>query len=628
MNSFELQWLAPVPDNFKAELRELREAPEWLAERVLRLANSRLNLTQLLSLAKLVDGSSRRSIRPRCKVAILSNASTDLLLPAVSATGLRHDLLLDVQTAPFGMFTQEALDPQSATNQRHNDFVLLALDHRAFGLRALPCDAAAATQAVDAALQSLTSLVSALRAAHRGVTVVLQTLAPPTELLFGSLDTQLPGTLRWQLERINHALRAERRPGTLMLDAAALAGSVGLERWHDATQWAVGKFPFAHAIVPLYAEHLCRLLMAAQGKAKKCLVLDLDNTLWGGVIGDDGLAGIVLGQGNPAGEAFLSVQATALALRERGVLLAVSSKNDEAVARQVFREHPDMLLREEHIAVFQANWKDKATNLKAIAETLNIGIEALVFLDDNPAERQQVRLALPQVGVPELPEAPELFAATLLAGGYFESVHFTDDDRLRAGQYQANAARAAVLGATTDLAAYLESLDMRAEFSPFDALGRARITQLINKTNQFNLTTRRYNEAAVERFESDPSVFTLQIRLRDRFGDNGMVSVLICQADAVQRWVIDTWLMSCRVLNRGLEQQVLNKLVACAAERGITQLVGRFRPTEKNGMVKDHFQRLGFSGPVELDGELEWRLDVSGFLPTATAIEVFTASSL
>jgi FkbH-like protein len=349
--------------------------------------------------------------------------------------------------------------------------------------------------------------------------------------------------------------------------------------------------------------------------------------LWGGVIGDDGMTGIVLAQGDPVGEAFLSIQRTALALRERGVVLAVSSKNDEAVARQVFREHPDMLLREEHIAVFQANWKDKASNLRAIAATLNIDVSALVFLDDNPAERQQIRLELPEVGVPELPASPEYYPAMLLAAGYFEAVQFTIEDRMRAAQYQDNAARSAALGAASDMGAYLASLDMVAHVARFDEAGRARIAQLVNKTNQFNLTTRRYSESEVAAFESDPDAFGLQVRLQDRFGDNGMISVLLCRRDGA-RWLIDTWLMSCRVLNRRLEEQLLNVLVASARAHGVDRLVGVYRPSAKNGMVKDHYRKLGFTlSSQSEDGDL-WTLEVGDHVARALPIALRPGAGL
>jgi len=428
--------------------------------------------------------------------------------------------------------------------------------------------------------------------------------------------------MSWLIDRYNDELRVSiENSADLLLDTAALAETVGLSNWHDPAQWILGKFPFAHAIVPIYADWVGRLLAAARGKARKCLVLDLDNTLWGGVIGDDGLAGIALGNGSVIGEAYLNIQRNVIALHDRGIILAVSSKNDDHVARSVFRSHPEMLLREEHIAAFQANWLDKASNLRAIAETLSIGTDSLVLLDDNPAERAQVREALPEVAVPELPRDPALYADTLLAAGYFEAVRFTADDRNRAAQYQNNAARSRLLVASTDLDSYLQSLEMRALCRRFDSVNRARITQLINKTNQFNLTTHRYTESEVEAFETSAEGLTVQVRLVDRFGDNGMIAVVIC-VEEPPNWVIDTWLMSCRVLNRKVECATLNYIVACARAANIRSLIGSYRVTERNGMVKDHYAKLGFELLETDDSKSRWALDIAKYEPIAVPIEI------
>jgi FkbH-like protein len=373
--------------------------------------------------------------------------------------------------------------------------------------------------------------------------------------------------------------------------------------------------PFSGAFLPLYADHVVRLVAALRGKSRRCLVLDLDNTLWGGVVGDDGLEGIKLAQGDPTGEAHLALQRFALSLRDRGIVLAVSTKNDDDVARRVFREHPEMMIREDHIAVFQANWDDKATNLKAIADELALGLESLVFLDDNPAERALIRQMLPEIAVPELPDDPTLYAPTLAAAGYFESIAYSDEDRKRADFYQTNARRASLQKQVGDLNAYLMSLDMEITFAPFDAVGRARISQLINKSNQFNLTTCRYTEAEVAGLESDPRCFTLQVRLADAFGDNGMISVVICRHEGtdawLRAWTIDTWLMSCRVLGRGVERMVLRELLQHAKQRGIDRLIGIYRPTERNAMVRDHYQGLGFRRISEAPNkETVWELGI------------------
>jgi FkbH-like protein len=340
-------------------------------------------------------------------------------------------------------------------------------------------------------------------------------------------------------------------------------------------------------------------------------VLDLDNTVWGGVVGDDGLEGILIGQGDATGEAHLEVQRVALALRDRGIVLAVSSKNNDDVARKPFKEHREMLLKEDHLAVFQANWSDKASNITAIAEELALGLESLVFLDDNPAERNIVRRTLPQVAVPELPADPAYFARVLLASGYFEAVALSDVDRKRAAFYQDNARRVALQKNVADIHAYLISLEMVMTVQPFDELGRARIAQLIGKSNQFNLTTRRYTEIEVAEAETDPDCMTLQIRLADTFGDNGMICVIICRRRG-RDWHIDTWLMSCRVLGRRVEEATLQEILFQARRAGIESLIGTYRPTERNSLVEKHYEKLGFALlEKKEDGTTLWRLDVA-----------------
>jgi FkbH-like protein len=393
---------------------------------------------------------------------------------------------------------------------------------------------------------------------------------------------------------------------------------VGLERWFNPLQWNAYKLPFDAVFGPLYADCLARLIGALRGKSRKCLVLDLDNTLWGGAIGDEGLDGIVLGEGSALGEAFLSVQRYALSLRQRGIILAVSSKNDDANARMPFQSHPDMLLKENHIAVFQANWIDKASNLEAVAKTLNIGVDALVLLDDNPAERAAVRAALPMVAVPELPSDPARYVEILDAAGYFEAVELSGDDLLRADAIQSNALRADVMQRAQSIEDYLGALEMKLSLSAFRPEERQRITQLANKTNQFNLTTRRYAESEIAALEANTNAFTLQARLRDRFGDMGLISLLIAKPDPGDEtaWDVETWLMSCRVLGREVERGVLEALVQAARKKGVRKLRGTYIPTPKNGMVAEHYRKLGFAqNGSEPDGRSSWELDVTSHEP-------------
>jgi FkbH-like protein len=333
-------------------------------------------------------------------------------------------------------------------------------------------------------------------------------------------------------------------------------------------------------------------------------VLDLDNTLWGGVIGDDGLSGIVLGQGSGVGEAHLGLQAYAKRLRERGVILAVCSKNDPEIAEAAFRDHPEMLLKRADFAAFAANWDDKAANLRAIAQALNIGLDTLVFVDDNPAERARVRAALPEVAVPELPADPAHYVRTIAEAGYFEAVSFTADDRARAGQYAANLERESLAAGAGGIDEFLGALAMTVEFGPVNALNLARVTQLINKTNQFNTTTIRRTEAEVAALAADPRGLALQFRLLDRFGDNGIVSVMLLEpaGDALE---LVNWVMSCRVFGRQLEDEALNILADLARDRGVAAIRARLVPTPKNGVS---CSRGSASGPTARGaGRSRWR---------------------
>jgi len=530
-----LTWLPAAPGDFSDQCRRLAEPSADLGKRLQRLANFRLDENQLNRLAKATlrlkaAGHSLAPLTP-FRLGILSNATSHFIVPALVATALRHGIDLECVEADYDQVMQTALSPDSAINRAHCDAVLIAVDHRGLPLVPTPGDGASAEASVAAALGHLQAVREGLHR-HGQAVCLLQTLPRPVESWFGSFDRALAGTPRALVDDVNRGI-AQSVAGTtdLLFDVAHLAETVGLADWHDATLWNMGKLPFASVFLPLYAEHACRLVAALRGKSRKCLILDLDNTVWGGVIGDDGLNGIVIGQGDATGEAHLEVQRTALALRARGIVLAVSSKNTDAIARAPFREHPEMLLREAHIAVFQANWNDKATNIKAIASELSLGLDAMVFLDDNPVERGLVRRILPEVAVPELPENAALYARTLLAAGYFESLAFSTEDRARADFYQDNARRVALQQQAGNVDAYLESLDMQMALRPFDDASRSRIAQLINKSNQFNLTTRRYTEPEVAALQHDPNAFTLQIRLADTFGDNGIISVLVCRPE-------------------------------------------------------------------------------------------------
>jgi FkbH-like protein len=607
----DLTWLPAAPADFRRRCRDLAQSPDPSGNAVAHLASFALNETQLRKLSEAMAelrarGVSLEPLEP-FKLGIVGNATLEPLLPALVGSAARHGIALECVQAHFGQTLSEALAPDSIVNRARPQAVLLALDHRA-----LPWSS------TNEPLAFVRALRDGFRT-HGGALSIVPTIPPPPETSFGSFERFVPQTMRAATAAFNAALIDDLRDTPdVLLDVAALAETVGLAQWHSPTQWNVAKLAFDQRLIPLYAEHVCRVIAALRGKSRKCLVLDLDNTLWGGTIGDDGIEGITLGQGDATGEAFLEVQRTALALRDRGIVLAVSSKNDDAVARTAFAAHPDMLLRADHIAVFQANWNDKATNIAAIARELSLGIDALVFLDDNPVERNFVREALPQVAVPELPHDPALYSRTLAAAGYFETVAFSAEDRKRAEYYQDNARRVALQSNVGDLDAYLASLEMRISFRPFDEEGRARIAQLINKSNQFNLTTRRYSEAEVAGIEADPEVLSLQVRLVDRFGDNGMIGVVVARPRDAETLEIDTWLMSCRVLGRRVEHAVLREIVLQARARGVSKLIGVYLPTAKNAMVAEHYAKLGFALVARAEsGASTWELHTAVELEAA-----------
>ncbi len=627
----DLPWLLPAPDDFRDQCAELKSATDLsatdLSAAVQALALRKLTLNQATRLAGVLDDLPDWQARLQSagmahyRLGIASNCTFDLIVPAIVAAGLRHGVVIDCVISDFDQAVQQSLDPDSLLNQSQLDAILIALDYRAFDF---------GTGAVMHANSDTTGATGFAQleqirggfAQHSSTPCIVQTLAAPPGWLLGHIDGQLSGSLRSEIADFNRQLHTSVAESTdTLLDIAALVESVGSDRWFDDRGWYSAKFPLADRLVPLYADHVARQIAAQRGKSGKCLVLDLDNTLWAGVIGDDGLDGIVIGQGTALGEAHLAVQRYADELRRNGVVLAVCSKNDEPNAKLPFQEHPDMLLKLDDIAVFVANWSDKASNLRAIASTLNIGLDALVFLDDNPAERDLVRTFAPQVRVPELPADATGYTRTLAAAGYFEQTSFTAEDAQRSSQYAANASREKALESAVNIEEYLEALAMTITFAPFDSVGRKRITQLINKTNQFNLTTQRYSEAQVAEFEQSDDWFTLQVRLVDKFGDNGMICVVLCRIDGTV-WDIDTWLMSCRVIKRQVEQAVCDELVRAARKHGATEIRGNFQSTAKNSMVENLFPDLGFAEIPAERFEKSWSLRVAEYAEFAPPMEI------
>ena len=409
--------------------------------------------------------------------------------------------MVDVHTGAYGQYRQDLLDPNSSLHQFAPQLVLFSVTARdtIAGMQ-LTATTAEVDEAITRSVDELRLLWRKARECFNA-TIIQQTFLDISEPVFGSYDRLVPGAPARMISQLNDQLsKAATLDSVLLLDVARASERDGIDAWFDTGSWLQGKLEIAPEAATLYGEMVARVVAAQRGLSKKCLVFDLDNTLWGGVIGDNELEGIVLGEGSAAGEAHLALQRYAKQLKERGVILAVCSKNDPAIAEAAFRDHPEMLLRRPEISAFVANWDDKAENLKAIAARLNIGLDSLVFVDDNPVERARIRQSLPMVTVPELPKDIAHYVRCLADAGYFEAVAFTSEDRQRTEQYAANAERDALFELSGNLDDFLRGLQMSVVFGPFAAPDLTRVTQLFNKTNQFNTTTRRYSSEELDSF--------------------------------------------------------------------------------------------------------------------------------
>jgi FkbH-like protein len=622
----ELHWL-PRQANWSQVLASVRSGPgTWPA--LCALARARVDALETRTLDRkrrnLIPEPPPDLASPPIRLAVLASSTVDHLLAGIRVGGMRRGLWIEMHTPDYGQYAQALMDQGSSLHAFQPNAVLFALDahHLLSGVEP-GGDPADVEHRLTRIAEDLAAKWASARRAFQ-CQVIQQTLPPVFEPLFGSNEHRLPGSPYWAVQQLNAILR--KLADAEGVDLLALDSRVavdGLAAWYDPALWHRAKQEAHPSVSPVYGDLVARLLAAARGRSAKALVLDLDNTLWGGVIGDDGLEGITLGQGSALGEAFVAFQRYARDLSRRGIILAVCSKNDEANAIEPFERHPEMVLKRSDIACFVANWTDKAANIREIAAMLNIGLDSLVFADDNPAERAMVRRELSMVEVPELPEDPTLWPATLAAAGYFESLRLTQEDLERSGQYQANLRRSGMMASATDMEGYLRGLEMRAIWSRFDRIGQARTVQLINKTNQFNLTTRRVTDEEVSALIENDRALTLQIRLIDTFGDNGIIAIVIGLFEPGTRDIrIDTWLMSCRVLGRRMEEETLNLVVEQARALGATRLVGVYRPTAKNGMVRDHYQKLGFSpaaGPEDSD-TTTWVLTLGDWTKRPTTI--------
>ncbi len=568
---------------------------------------------KLMALGRAEPAPADRATR----VALLGFCTTSYYAKVLRGIGKAAGLPITTFESEYNTVEQTLLDERSKLYEFKPQAIIFVTAVQALRDRLLAVDVTQRSKAAEVEAETLASQIK--RAARLpGVTVIVHELVIPYERTWGNLSSRIEGSLGNVVARINDRLRATARelPNVFTLNCDHIASWLGKKLWFDERLWFYSK-SFCHPeALPQVAGQALDIIRAAQGKVLKCVALDLDNTLWGGVIGDDGLQGIRLGELGD-GEAYVRFQRWLKELAARGILLAVCSKNDEARARAPFQNHADMILREADLACFIANWDNKADNLRLLAKRLNIGLDAVVFLDDAPFERNLVRQLVPEVCVPEMPDDPAEFVPYLEALNLFEATQVSAEDSQRTEFYKANALRDEEQTKFADINDYLVSLKMTGAFERFDDDHLPRISQLVERTNQFNLTTIRHSAAELKAFADNLDYLPFYVTLEDRFGDNGLISVVIGKRVG-QKLEIVTWLMSCRVISRRLEEFVLVRLVEVAQNADLHALVGKYQPTPKNEIVADHYERLGFK-PTGTPGF--WELPLTAYVPTDIPIQ-------
>ncbi|MCC6239319.1 MAG: HAD family hydrolase [Phycisphaerales bacterium] len=561
-------------------------------------------------LVKKYFAGSWSGFQRQARVAILGSYTTVQFKQMLAVAAIKYGIQLELYESDFGQYQQDIVDPDSRLYRFDPQFVILATHAGEVHLPDFTDDPTAALERETARWVGLWQ-----RLRQRSKAKIIQhNFALEEAVAMGHLATRLAGSRYNMMQQLNHRLAMAAGNDVAMVDCQRLSSLIGQWRWFDPKYWNLSKQAVSLQALPLLARHTAAVLASELGLSRKCLVLDLDNTLWGGVIGEDGMGGIKLGQGSPVGEAYIAFQEYLLQLKNKGVILTVNSKNNDADAREVFQKHPEMRIKLDDIAVFVANWQPKPQNVQHIAKVLNIGIDSMVFVDDNPVERQAMRQFLPQVDTIVMPTDPSLYVRTLSNYLLFETSSFTREDAARAQQYHARAQIAELEQSAGSIEDFYRSLQMKATVKPFDRFSLPRIAQLLGKTNQFNLTTRRHGAGELEKFMADPACVHYALTLRDRFANHGLVSLIIAfkRGDILD---IDTWLMSCRVIGRTVEAELLSQLTHQALAMGCKTIQGTYIPTAKNAMVQDIFAKFGFTRTAEDHGTTVWQYDLTRQAP-------------
>ena len=557
---------------------------------------------------------------PAIKVALTGDTATQFLATAIRGTGAERGYQIDLFEAEYNQVERQFLDPSSELYQTDADFIVLFQSTHKLGEKHSLLSPSQQESLAEERLAFVASVSENPMLASKKI--ICLNYPEIEDTVFGSYATKVTSSFTYQVRKLNMGLMdlSQRYANLFICDIAGLQNKLGRDMMFAPNVYVSTEMVLSIDALPYVASRVMDIICAIKGQFKKCLILDLDNTVWGGVIGDDGLEGIQLGHGLGIGKAFTEFQMWVKKLKQRGVIICVASKNNEDTAKEPFEKHPDMVLKLEDIAVFQANWETKVDNIRTIQRILNIGFDSMVFLDDNPFERNIVRENIPGITVPELPQDPGEYLEYLYSLNLFETASYSQADKDRTKQYQVEAQRVSLQKTFSNEADFLKSLDMTSVVSGFNKFNTPRVAQLSQRSNQFNLRTVRYTEADIEALGQDPDVIDLSFTLEDKFGDNGLIAVIIMKKQDEETLFIDTWFMSCRVLKRGMEDFTLNTMVEAAREKGYKRIVGEYLPTPKNKMVENHYPSLGFQ-KLEGTPTAQYVLDVEQYQPRENYIK-------
>jgi len=530
----------------------------------------------------------------KIKVAVLGDSATQFLVQALRGTGFEKSLDLQIWESDFNQIECQVLDPYSELHEFDPEIIIIFQSTHKLLAKYNKLAPAFQPSLASSQIALINTIFTTINTQQRAK-IIYYNYPELDDSVFGNYASKIESSFLFQLRKLNYELMvfANEHSNFFLCDLSSIQNQAGKAYSFQSSIYINTEMVLSIDILPEVAKRTTDLIGAIAGNFKKCLILDLDNTLWGGIIGDDGLENIQVGSLG-IGKAFTEFQYWIKKLKNRGIILAVCSKNTESVAKEPFENHPDMVLHLDDIAVFIANWENKADNIRQIQSILNIGFDSMVFLDDNPFERNMVRENIPGITVPELPEDPAEYLEFLYQQNLFETVSYSNEDAERTKQYQVEAKRNVLQKSFTNEGDFLQSLNMVSVVAPFNKFNSPRVAQLSQRSNQFNLRTVRYTEADIEAIILAQDIFSFTFTLTDKFGDNGMICVIILKKENEDTIFIDTWFMSCRVLKRGMENFVLNTIVDYANENGYAYLKGQYLPTPKNQMVENHYFHLGF----------------------------------